>query len=151
MPPSTRDRCLRQASCKAWRGGHDWGRPKFLLLCKSFLMLSIQNVSMKFEVGDGSFVVALSDVSHEVGAGEIVSILGPSGCGKTTLLNIVAGFLSPTQGTVRLNGKLVTGPAPERGMVFQQGALFEWMDVKEKHRIWTTHARRSIRGARADF
>ena len=94
-------------------------------------MLSIQNVSMKFDIGDGTSVVALSDVSLEVGRGEIVSILGPSGCGKTTLLNIVAGFLSPTQGTVRMNGKSIAGPGPERGMVFQQGALFEWMDVKK--------------------
>lgn len=94
-------------------------------------MLSIQNVSMKFDIRDGTSVVALSDVSLDVGAGEIVSVLGPSGCGKTTLLNIIAGFLSPTQGVVRMNNMPVGGPGPERGMVFQQGALFEWMDVKQ--------------------
>lgn len=93
-------------------------------------MLSIQNVSMKFDIGDGTSVEALSDVSLEVGAGEIVSVLGPSGCGKTTLLNIIAGFLSPTQGTVLMNGVSIAGPGPDRGMVFQQGALFEWMDVQ---------------------
>lgn len=86
---------------------------------------------MKFDKGDGSSVVALSDVSLELGAGEIVSVLGPSGCGKTTLLNIVAGFLSPTQGSVLMEGRPITGPGPERGMVFQQGALFEWMDVQK--------------------
>ncbi len=59
-----------------------------------------------------------------------MSVLGPSGCGKTTLLNILAGFLAPTEGQIRLNGHLVSGPAPERGMVFQQGALFEWMSVR---------------------
>ena len=79
---------------------------------------------------DGKPVQALQDVSLEIGKGELVSILGPSGCGKTTLLNILAGFLSPTSGKVTLNGHAVTGPHPERGMVFQQGALFEWMSVR---------------------
>lgn len=86
---------------------------------------------MKFDIGDGTSVVALSNVSLEISAGEIVSVLGPSGCGKTTLLNIVAGFLSPTEGMALMNGKPISGPGPERGMVFQQGALFEWMDVQK--------------------
>lgn len=59
-----------------------------------------------------------------------MSVLGPSGCGKTTLLNIIAGFLVPTEGAIVLNDDTVTGPGPERGMVFQQGALFEWMSVR---------------------
>ena len=91
--------------------------------------LAVDRVSMVFDVADGPDVHALSDVSLDIANGEMVSVLGPSGCGKTTLLNIVAGFLAPTRGQVRLNGHVVRGPDAERGMVFQQGALFEWMSV----------------------
>jgi taurine transport system ATP-binding protein len=70
-------------------------------------------------------------VSLHLEPGELMSVLGPSGCGKTTLLNIVAGFLAPTEGQVTLNGHTVLGPDAERGMVFQQGALFEWMSVRD--------------------
>ena len=93
--------------------------------------LSIENISMRFDLPNGSFVQALQDVSLDLKAGELMSVLGPSGCGKTTLLNIVAGFLAPTEGRIVLNGHEVKGPDAERGMVFQQGALFEWMSVRE--------------------
>jgi taurine transport system ATP-binding protein len=86
---------------------------------------------MTFELPDGSFIEALKNISIKLAEGEILTVLGPSGCGKTTLLNIIAGFLAPTSGQVILNGKQVTGPGPERGMVFQQGALFEWMSVRK--------------------
>lgn len=86
---------------------------------------------MRFDLPGGGHVQALKDVSLELQSGELMSVLGPSGCGKTTLLNIVAGFLAPTEGQVVLNGHRVTGPDKERGMVFQQGALFEWMSVRE--------------------
>ena len=86
---------------------------------------------MRFDLPNGGAVQALKDVSITLKEGEIMSVLGPSGCGKTTLLNIVAGFLAPTEGTIEMNGHVVTGPAAERGMVFQKGALFEWMSVRE--------------------
>ena len=93
--------------------------------------LTIDDISMRFELPNGSHVQALQNVSLDIKQGELMSVLGPSGCGKTTLLNIVAGFLAPTEGRVRLNNHDVVGPAPERGMVFQKGALFEWMSVRK--------------------
>ena len=91
--------------------------------------LAIKDVSMTFELPNGGSVEALKNINLDIKEGELMSVLGPSGCGKTTLLNILAGFLAPTAGTIDLNGKRVMGPSSERGMVFQQGALFEWMDV----------------------
>ncbi|MEL6375705.1 MAG: ABC transporter ATP-binding protein [Pseudomonadota bacterium] len=93
--------------------------------------LVIDNISMRFDLPNGGHVQALKDVSLTLKTGELMSVLGPSGCGKTTLLNIVAGFLAPTEGRVVLNGHNVEGPDAERGMVFQQGALFEWMSVRD--------------------
>jgi taurine transport system ATP-binding protein len=92
--------------------------------------LIIDNISMRFDLPNGQAVQALKNVSLELQEGELLSVLGPSGCGKTTLLNILAGFLTPTEGQIVLNGERVTGPGAERGMVFQQGALFEWMSVR---------------------
>ena len=93
--------------------------------------LLINNVSMRFELPNGDHIQALKDVTLDIASGEIMSVLGPSGCGKTTFLNIIAGFLAPTDGQVELNEEPVTGPGSERGMVFQQGALFEWMNVRQ--------------------
>lgn len=91
----------------------------------------IDGLSMVYTLPGGGDVHALNDVSLDIKQGEIVTVLGPSGCGKTTLLNIIAGFLSPTEGEIRLGDKPVTGPGAERGMVFQQGALFEWLTVEK--------------------
>ncbi len=75
--------------------------------------LAIRNISMRFDIPNGDAVQALEDVSLDIKQGEILSVLGPSGCGKTTLLNIVAGFLAPTEGVIELNGHEVHGPAAE--------------------------------------
>ncbi len=77
----------------------------------------------------GVHVEALKDINFTLKKGEILSVLGPSGCGKTTLLNLVAGFINPTSGTAMLGEHQIEGPGAERGMVFQQGALFEWLTV----------------------
>ncbi len=84
---------------------------------------------MIYEPKRGEPVRALEDVTFDLEAGRLLTLLGPSGCGKTTLLNILAGFLTPTSGEVELGGSPITGPGQDRGMVFQQGALFEWLTV----------------------
>ena len=89
------------------------------------------NLNMVFQTPKGAPVHALKDVSFNLGRGELLTVLGPSGCGKTTLLNIIAGFLRPTSGTIKLRDSEINGPGVERGMVFQQGALFEWLTVAE--------------------
>ena len=74
---------------------------------------------------------ALQDIDLEIAEKEFVAIVGPSGCGKTTCLRIVAGFERPTSGTVIVNGKPVSGPGPDRAVVFQHFALFPWKNVRQ--------------------
>jgi NitT/TauT family transport system ATP-binding protein len=76
-------------------------------------------------------VVALAGIDLEVARGEMCCLLGPSGCGKSTLLNAIAGFSPPSAGQVLVDGEEVAGPGPQRGMVFQEYALFPWMTVAE--------------------
>ncbi|WOF23227.1 ABC transporter ATP-binding protein [Microbacterium betulae] len=79
----------------------------------------------------GSTLAAVEDVDLDVAAGEVVCIVGASGCGKSTVLRMVAGFEPVTDGSLRVAGEAVTGPGPERGVVFQDYGLFPWLTVAE--------------------
>jgi NitT/TauT family transport system ATP-binding protein len=92
--------------------------------------IEVQHLSMVF--GEAPHrVQAVADVSLSVAPGEFVSLIGPSGCGKSTLLNVVAGFTRASQGQVLLDGRPITGPGSDRGVVFQQYSLFPWMTVRK--------------------
>ena len=90
--------------------------------------LAIEDVSKSFKTGTG-VVQALDRVSLQVGEGEFVCLVGASGCGKSTLLNIIAGLEKPDGGNVLADGKPVTSPGRERLVMFQEPALFPWLDV----------------------
>ena len=92
------------------------------LICRDLCMTFLNATT-------GTKVEALKDINFELKEGEILTVLGPSGCGKTTLLNMIAGFITPTSGDLVLGETSIDGPGAERGMVFQQGALFEWLTV----------------------
>jgi taurine transport system ATP-binding protein len=90
-----------------------------------------KNLNMIFKSPKGETVHALKDINFKLNKGELLTVLGPSGCGKTTLLNITAGFIRPTSGQIMVGNKEINGPGVDRGMVFQQGALFEWLTVAQ--------------------
>jgi NitT/TauT family transport system ATP-binding protein len=90
--------------------------------------IEIAGVAKQYD-GAGGAVQALARVDLSIGAGEFVSIVGPSGCGKSTLLYILGGFVPASQGTIRVGGRPVTGPGIDRGIVFQEYALFPWLTV----------------------
>ena len=92
--------------------------------------IEVQSVCKSYASG-GSSLVALENVSLSIASGEFICLLGPSGCGKTTLLNCVAGFVQPTSGGIAMNGKPVSGPASERGVVFQDHGLLPWYTVEQ--------------------
>ena len=92
--------------------------------------LLVEGLSKTF--GGGSDAVqALAPTDLAVGLGDFLCVVGPSGCGKTTLLNLLAGFEAPSSGRMELDGKPILRPGAERGVVFQQGALFNWLSVLE--------------------
>jgi NitT/TauT family transport system ATP-binding protein len=92
--------------------------------------ISFQNVTRRFGEGESS-VLALDRLSLDIGEGEFVTVVGPSGCGKSTAMNIAAGLTEVSDGRVLVDGKPVDGPGPERGVIFQQYALFPWLTVRQ--------------------
>src|SRR5512139_2898999 len=95
------------------------------------IQLELRGVRRRFDARDGQVVDALDTTDLTVRPGEFVCIVGPSGCGKTTLLNMVAGLDHPDRGSVTVDGRPVDGPSPERVLVFQDGGLFPWLNVRE--------------------
>src|SRR5438128_4480978 len=90
----------------------------------------VEKVRHTYRPASGKAVLALDDVSLEVKRREFLALLGPSGCGKSTLLYLIGGFLPVASGAIRVDGRRVSGPGPERGIVFQNFALFPWKSVR---------------------
>ena len=95
------------------------------------VVIKIDNVRKVYPVQNGDDVVALNGVNLEIKKNEFICVVGPSGCGKTTLLNIIAGLEQPTEGQATIHGRPILGPGPDRGVIFQQYALFPWLTVKK--------------------
>ena len=92
--------------------------------------LEIKGLKKVFKTDDDE-VVAIEDFTLDVRKGELISLLGPSGCGKTTILRLIAGLIEPSGGEIVVSGKRVSGPGSDRGMVFQEFALFPWRSVRK--------------------
>jgi NitT/TauT family transport system ATP-binding protein len=95
------------------------------------LFIQIEHLNKQYEDKAGKPVDVLKDINLEIDKGEFVSILGPSGCGKSTLLSIVAGLTKATSGGITVAGNPIKKPGKDRGMVFQQAALFPWLNVRD--------------------
>lgn len=91
--------------------------------------VSVSQLEKVYGSGD-EYTKAIDDLTFEVEGGEFLSVVGPSGCGKSTLLYLIAGFIDITDGTITIDGDPVTGPGPDRGVVFQEYALFPWRTVR---------------------
>jgi len=93
-------------------------------------IIQIEHLNKEFEL-NGTTIHALRDVNLTIGKGEFVCLIGASGCGKSTLLRIMAGFETASGGAAKMWGKPITEPGPDRGMVFQDYALFPWLSVRD--------------------
>lgn len=90
--------------------------------------VSIKDITVSFKGSKGTFT-AIKDINLDIKKGEIVALIGHSGCGKSTLMNTISGMVTPSQGEVIANGNIVTGPGPDRGIVFQNYSLLPWLTV----------------------
>ena len=104
-------------------------RDRFERLKQRPVTLEVKNLQKDFNTPQGR-ITALNDVNFKTHKREFVCVIGPSGCGKSTLIRILAGLETKTSGHVLLDGKEVTEPGPDRGMVFQGYTLFPWLSVK---------------------
>ncbi|MCA1055249.1 ABC transporter ATP-binding protein [Rossellomorea aquimaris] len=95
------------------------------------MFIEIEHLNKQYNDKNGAPVDVLKDINLEIDKGEFVSILGPSGCGKSTLLSIVAGLTKATDGIITVGGNPIKKPGKDRGMVFQQAALFPWLNVRD--------------------
>jgi NitT/TauT family transport system ATP-binding protein len=103
--------------------------------------LRLSGVTRRFADPKGGLpITAVQDVSFDVRAGEFLTVVGPSGCGKSTLLDLVAGFDRPDEGVIEENGIPVSGPGPDRVMVFQEHTLFPWLSVRRNVAFGLRHA-----------
>lgn len=93
-------------------------------------LISINNVDLEYEGNTGG-IKALQNINFNIYPGEFICVLGPSGCGKSTLLKILAGFIKPTSGNVKLDGEEISGTDWHRGVVFQNPPLYEWFSVRD--------------------
>lgn len=109
-------------------------------------MIKIEDVHKEYKVEGGKNVNALNGVDLNIDRNEFVCIVGPSGCGKTTLLNIIAGLEPFDSGKVTMHGRDIVGPGPERGVIFQQYALFPWMTVQKNIEYGMKFLRKSRAG-----
>jgi NitT/TauT family transport system ATP-binding protein len=123
-----------------------------LMIDTTTAKISVREVSKVFPLKTEEFV-ALDRVSLDIAENEFVTLVGPSGCGKSTLLNILGGLETPTAGEALVDGADVTGPGPERGVIFQQYALFPWLTVRQNVEFGLKTARmpRAERRERAEY
>ena len=123
------------------------GEARNLKNTNEHVRVRIDNVRKVFNGRNGE-MGALNGVSLDIHDNEFICVVGPSGCGKSTLLNIIAGLLEPTEGKVYCDGKEVTGTGTERGVVFQQYALFPWLTVKKN--VMFALEMRGVKGKQAE-
>jgi NitT/TauT family transport system ATP-binding protein len=122
-----------------------------LKIARAGAAIQIRGVSRTYRTKRGADILALQDLTVDIGGGEFITVVGPSGCGKTTLLNMLAGLLAPTSGSILLQNSAVAGPRRDVGIVFQAPVLLPWrtvfqnamLPVQVQHLDRTVYARRA--------